>query len=189
MKLVLRPGGWVLASVAAFEIVAAGSNLHSRRELSEQELTARIQSEGNPTKKAKLEIQLGDLKLGEAVAAYDHDQFDAGPKLLEAYRSLMKQAWDLLEQSGRDAGRKPQGFKDLDIALREHARRLNDLRQRTPFVDRSAIEHVTDEIDALHTQVLTALFPGRQTKESAPSTQIKPGRTPTPVPRSGDPRS
>jgi hypothetical protein len=95
----------------------------------------------------------------------------------------------LLEKSGRDAGRRPQGFKDLDIALREHARRLNDLRQRTPLADCGTIESVTAEIDTLHGQVLTALFPGGEVKELAPSPQIKPSRPTTPAVRPGDPRS
>jgi hypothetical protein len=188
MKLVLRSGGLALAWVAALEIVAAGGSLHARREVSEQQLMARIESEGNPTKKAKLEIELGGLKLNQAIAAYDRDQFDAGPKLLETYWGWMKQAWDLLEKSGRDAGRKPQGFKDLDIALREHARRLNDLKQRTPYADRPNIEHTAAEIDALHTQVLAALFPGGHLKESAPSEQAKPAPRPSSALRPGDPR-
>ena len=189
MKFVLRPGNLAFAWVAALEIVAAGGSLRARHELSEQELNGRIQQEGNPTKKAKLEIQLGDLKLNEAIAAYGHDRFDEGPKLLEVSRSWMRQAWDLLEKSGRDAGRKPQGFKDLDIALRESARRLNDLRQRTPYADRGAIERVAAQIDALHNQVLAALFPGGQLKESPPPTQNKPPVSPTSALRPGDPPS
>jgi hypothetical protein len=178
MRLVLRPGGRSHAWVAALLIVAAAASLHARRELTEQELKARIDSEGNPTKKAKLEIKLGRLKLDQAIAAYDGNQFDAGPKLLDAYRGCMRQAWELLEKSGRDAGRKPQGFKDLDIALRESARRLNDLKMRTPYEDRGNIEAVATEIDTLHAKVLTALFPGGQlggpSKQSVPPVPVKP---------------
>lgn len=187
MQLVLRPGGWVLAWVVALEIVAAANLSSARRELSEQELTARIQEESSLTRKAKLEIQLADLKLEQAIAAYDRDQFDAGHKLLETYWSWMQQAWDLLQKSGRDAGRKPQGFKDLDIALRETSRRLNDLKQRTPYLDRHSIENVAAQIDSLHTEVLAALFPGGQLKEEAPPAPSKPAPAANKALRPGDP--
>ena len=187
MKSVRRPGGRVLAWVVALEIVAAGAATYARRQLNEQELTARIGQESNPAKKVKLEIQLAELKLGEAVAAYDHDQFEAGPKLLQAYHGLMKQAWDLLEKSGRDAGRKPQGFKDLDIALRESARRLNDLKQRTPSADRVGIESIATETDLLHNHVLTALFPGSDMKEAVSPSPGNPPQPPGAALRPGDP--
>ena len=188
MKLVLRPGWWVVAGLAALEIVAFGAVLHARRELSEEDLTARIAREANPTRRAKLEIELGGLKLGQAITAYDHDQFEAGPKLLGTYWGWMKHAWDLLKRSGRDAGRQPQGFKELDIALREHARRLNDLKQRTPYADRPSIEHTAAEIDALHAQVLTALFPGGQMLEAAPPKTVQPSPPPTSALRPGEPQ-
>jgi hypothetical protein len=191
MRAVLRPGVWLLTWVAALEIVAAVNPLCARRDASEQELTARITQEGNPTRKAKLEIQLGELKLSEAIAAYDGNQFETAPKLLETYRGWMHEAWDLLEKSGRDAGRKPQGFKDLDIALRESARRLDDLKARTPYVDRDSIEKVAAQIDTLHTQVFAVLFPGEQLKDlkdSPPTTPPKPSTPPPAALRPGDPK-
>jgi len=186
MKVVGRPGACALAWVAALGIVAAASPLLAKQ-LDEQELEARMNSETNPTKKAKLAIQLGALKLSEAVDAYDQNQFDEGPKLIGSYCSWMKKSWELLEKSGRDASRKPQGFKDLDIALRENARRLNDLIQRTPFADRPNIEHAGAEIDALHAQVLAALFPGGQMKESGPPAVPKTSSPPASALRTGEP--
>jgi len=142
---------------------AASSAHHSD---SEPELLAHLAKESKPANKAKIEIRLGGLKLDQASAAYDKDQVDAGAKLLDSYLSWMKQAWDLLHQSGRDAGRRPQGFKDLDIALRENMRKLADLKIHTPFADRGPIEHISTETDALHTQVLSALFPGGELQDS-----------------------
>jgi hypothetical protein len=186
MRVVGRPGACVLTWVVALGIVAAGGGLHAKRQTNEQELEARIDGETNPTKKAKLEIQLGALKLGEAVDAYDHNQFDEGPKLIGSYWSWMKKAWELLEKSGRDASRKPQGFKDLDITLRENARRLNDLAHRTPFADRGDIEHVGTEIDALHAQVMAALFPGGQPKGCGPADAPKTAAAPASALRPGE---
>ena len=168
----------MLAWIAAFGIIAVPVANSSHHQDSESELLAHLASEGNPAKKAKLEIRLGSLKLEQAAVAYDHDEIEAGAKLLDAYLSWMKQAWDLLHQSGRDAGHRPQGFIDLDIALRENMRKLADLKIHTPFADRAPIERVGAETDTLHTQVLGALFPGGQLQDSDPPKPSDPKKEP-----------
>ena|SRR5579863_4512703 len=125
----------------------------------EADLAARIAREQDPVKKAKYEIRLGDLKLQQAASAYDQDQFESGEKLLNSYSDQMKDAWKLLKESGRDAVRKPAGFKELDIALREDARQLDDLQHRVPFTDRGPLDKVTQEINQTHAEVMAALFP------------------------------
>ena len=157
-------------------MVPAASQAHHSD--SESELLARLASETNPAKKAKIEIRLGSLKLEQAAAAYDHDQMEAGAKLLDAYLNWMKQAWSLLHQSGRDASRRPQGFIDLDIALREASRRLTDLKIHAPFADRGPIERIGAEADAIHTQVLGALFPGGQLQDSNSAPSVDPQNAP-----------
>ena len=129
------------------------------REYTEQDLLARIQRESNPVKKAKYQIQLGRLKLDAAIQAYGHDDLEHGQPLLNAYLQQMQAAWDTLGKSGRQAIKKPQGFRELDIALREDGRLLNDLKHRTPYMDREPIEKVAAEIERLHEEVLQALFP------------------------------
>jgi len=144
----------------------------------EPELLARLANERNPAKKAKIEIRLGTLKLEQAAAAYDKGQVEDGAKLLDSYLSWMKQAWSLLHDSGRDASHRPQGFIDLDIALREDIRKLADLRIHTPLADRNPIERIGVETDALHTQVLAALFPGGQLEGADSTTPVNPKNGP-----------
>lgn len=185
MRLVRRPGPAALAWVAAFGIVAVPTVSRAHHAESEAELLARVANENNPAKKAKIEVRLASLKLEQAAAAYDHDQMEVGAKLLNSYLGWMKQAWNLLHQSGRDATRRPQGFIDLDIALRENMRRLTDLRIRTPFSDRGPIEHIGAETDALHTQVLGALFPGGELQDSNPASPANPKSAPVSTLRPG----
>lgn len=187
MSFARRPGTFVLASVAVLGMTAAPSFLCARHQENEQELVANIERENNPTRKAKLEIQLGTLKLEQAATAFDHDEFDGGAKLLDQYSGWMGKAWGSLEETGRDASRKAQGFKDLDIALRENARALADLAHRTPFSDRGAIEQTAKLADALHTQVLAALFPSG-VKEQVPAPDMMGARMPVPVRRGGEPQ-
>lgn len=177
--------GLIMAAVA----IVSAANLWAHREETEQELEARIQQEKNPLKKAKLEIELGSLKLDKAGQAYARDDTEAGARLLDSCRNWMQQAWALLEASGRDAARKPQGFKDLDIALRESGRRLGDLQRNVPVAERPAIQNAVKDLDAVHDRVLAALFPGNQMKDaSARSAPPQANTPPPPGLRSGEPQ-
>jgi hypothetical protein len=149
----------VTAIVAMCLALAGMLPLEARREYSEQELLARIQREHDPVKKSKYEMQLGRLKLQQAMEAYSKTDQERGAPLLAAFLEAMKQAWETLEKSGREAVKKPQGFRELDIGLREDERLLEDLKQRTPYLDRAPVEKIAAEVVKLHEQVLRALFP------------------------------
>src|SRR3970040_2758017 len=127
-----RRAVWVLVSllvsVALFDLAPVASAKDD-----EKKLLAKIEREQNPVKKAKLEIRLGRLKLLEAFAAFERGDVELSHQTLEVYLKWMDDAWTALEGSGRQASRKPQGFKELDIALREDQRLLEDFEQRVPY--------------------------------------------------------
>ncbi len=128
----------------------------------EDELVARIQRERNPVKKAKYEMRLGRLKLLQAIDAYDKDNFEQCQTLLAAYLERMKSSWESLQSSGRQAVPHPQGFKELDIALREDQRLLEDLKHRVPYYERGVFEKAAREIEQIRNEVLRALFPAER---------------------------
>src|SRR5260370_25378250 len=127
MRLVHVPA--VAFAITALVYAGASSARHAD---SESDLAARLQREQNPVKKAKYEIRLGRLKLNQAIDAYDKGSPDQSGQLLDAYLERMKSSWQILRDSGRNAVRQPQGFKELDIALREDSRTLEDLKHRVP---------------------------------------------------------
>ena len=159
----MRFGARYLSRVLALLlVVAAGlacSPLATAKRETESQLLARIQRETNPIKKAKLEIALGRLKLNQATEAYDKGDPAACQSLLGGYLDHMRQAWDLLRATGRNPVKKPQGFRELDIALRENHRLIDDFEHRIRYVDREAVDKVLKQSDAIHTDVLAALFP------------------------------
>ncbi len=137
------------------------ASLQARQD-TEEDLLARIQREQNPVKKAKYEIRLGQVKLQQAIGAYGKSDFEQGEKLLNDYLKRMNESWNTLKASGREAVRKPQGFRELDITLRENARLLVDLQHRVPYNDRSPVDHAAQEVDRIRSEVLAALFPAAQ---------------------------
>lgn len=147
-------------SLSAF--ARAVAPLRARHGDTEQDLLAHIQREQNPVRKAKYQIRLGQLKLQQAIEAYGKSDFEPGRGLLDAYLGWMKEAWEALRGTGREASRQPQGFRELDIALRENARSLVDLQHRVPYADRGPVDRAAQECDKLRSEVLAVLFPREQ---------------------------
>jgi hypothetical protein len=150
-----------------------GSAPAPRRRDTEADLLARIGRELNLVKRAKLEVRLGRVKLFQATEAYDRGDVEECYQLLAAYLERMRGAWATLQSSGRQAWRQDQGFRELDIALREDGRYLDDFKRRVPFQNRAPAEKVAKEVDELRNQVLKALFPPehlrKKTGRSAPN--------------------
>jgi len=137
----------------------------------EEQLLQRIQSQQNPVKKAKDEIKLGSLRLTQVHDAYSQGQVEAGAKLLGTFVDTMKASWKLLQGSGRKASKQPEGFRELEISLRENVRSLQDLGRTVSYFDRAPLMNAAEELDQMRTEVLHELFPAgnpRPHKESPP---------------------
>jgi len=131
--------------------------LGSRRQ-TDGELSSRIEREKNPVKKAKFEINLGRRKLTHAVEACEKDDHPRCQESLGSFLTLMKSSWDRLEATGRVAQKHVDGFKELDIALREGGRQLEDLKQRVPCQDMGQSESVEKEAAQPRAKVLRVLL-------------------------------
>jgi len=141
----------------------------------EEKLLAHIQSEHNPVKKAKYEVRLGQLKLKQAFESYGQGDFERSRNLLDEYLRRVKDAWETLATSGREASRKPQGYKELDIALREARRELEDFETRISFEERAAVEEVRKETEDLSNRVFNALFPSAPARKRTGSPGVPAG--------------
>jgi len=150
----------------------------NRRPDSEQDLLARIQREPDPVRKSKLELRLGRLKMQQALDAYAKGSIDEGKSLLSGYLDRVKSCWQILKGSGRNAVKQPQGFRELDIALREDSRTLEDASKRISYFDRQPVEQTMEEMNRVHDEVLHALFPSLPVEPNKPA--------PAQPPRTGD---
>jgi len=125
----------------------------------EEDLQTRIEREHDPVKRAKFKIRFAYLKLVRGTEACEKDDHDECLKGLSSYLELMKSSWTDLESSGHNAVKQPSGFKELDIALREDERTLEDAKRKIPLEDRDAVNPLIEEIDKIRNHVLDALFP------------------------------
>jgi hypothetical protein len=134
---------------------------------SEARLLARIQEERNPVKKSKEEARLARLKLRQAIHTYGQGDVEQGAQLVSAYLGRIKDAWQTISNSGRNAARDSRGFKELDIELREDVRLLEDLKRRVSYSDRDPIEKAEKEVEQARAEVLKALFPAARPQGAA----------------------
>jgi hypothetical protein len=172
---------WTGLSVCLAVLVVLSIALCALGRETEEQLLQRIQSEQNPVKKAKDEIKLASLKFTEVHNAYSQGHIEAGAKLLGTFVDVMKTSWKLLQDSGRKASKQPEGFRELDISLRENGRALQDLARTVSYFDRAPLEDAAKQLDQMRDEVLHALFPGgtpRTLKGSPPPQTTSPGSPP-----------
>jgi hypothetical protein len=173
---------WRALSVWLAVLVILFSSVCAVGRDTEEQLLQRIQSEPNPVKKAKDEIKLSRLKLTQVEDAYGKGQIEAGVKLLGAFVGVMKTSWKLLQDSGRQAARQPEGFRELEIALREDDRSLQDLERTVSYYDRTPLVNAAQELEQMRSDVLHALFPGGPPRTGKglppPPTVTSPGSPP-----------
>ena len=159
---VLVTGAWLMVGVAFLDALAAAP-----RQDTEEDLQSRLQREPNPVKKARHEIRLGRLKLLEAIDAYDKQDANKAQDLLGAYLTHIRSSWQLLQSSGRNAFRHPEGFKELEIALREDGRFIEDLSHRLSFFDRSNVVKTAKEVEQIRAAVIKEIFPSERARDKA----------------------
>lgn len=137
----------------------------ARRRWTAEELNARIQREDNPVKKAKLVMDLAHLELSQATDAYGKGDYEQGAKLLETYTGNMQQAWTILCQAKRNPVIHPQGFKELEINLREGHRLIQDLAHKVTYDVRDPVLKAESQTVELRNKVILALFPGAKPQD------------------------
>lgn len=169
-------GCWTGVSVWLAVLVILLPGLRAVGVESEAQLLNRIQSQKNPVKKAKDEIKLARLRLTQVHDAYSQGHIEEGVKLLGEFSDEMKTSWKLLQDSGRKASKQPDGFRELEIELREDARTLRDLGQTVSYFDRAPLTKAEQELEQMRFEVLHALFPGEKprTRKPPPQTTASP---------------
>ena len=127
------------------------------------------QHEVDPARKARDLVKLGDaqidlarqqLKAGEDVKSLD---------TLEQYRDEVKQTVDSLMATGVDAEKKPAGFKELQISLRETVRKIDDLILTLPVDKRPFFREVHTDLVKEQNDLIDVLFPRKPDRNSEKS--------------------
>jgi hypothetical protein len=122
----------------------------------------------DPVSRAKTGITISDILLSLASDAVRTGEPEVLGKRLNEYINTIRDAHQGLISTGRDAHKKPKGFKDLEIALRRQIRLLEDLSRSVSFDQREPVEKARQEASDIRETMLKALF-GEQNAPSRKS--------------------
>ena len=122
------------------------------------ELT-RYQQETDPVRKARALAKLGDDQIALARKQLKDGEDVAALHTLEQYRDEVQKTAAGLKATGIDAEKKPAGFKELQINLREAIRRIDDLILTIPVDKRPFFRVVRSDLAKTQNDLIDALFP------------------------------
>jgi hypothetical protein len=120
---------------------------------------AQYQHEIAPVRKARQLVKLGgeqmelakkELKTGDDVGSLH---------TLEQYRDEVRETIVALKSTGVDAEKKPAGFKELQISLRETVRHIDDLIFTLPVDKRPFFREVRADLVMAQNDLIDDLFP------------------------------
>src|SRR5262245_28020402 len=122
----------------------------------------------DPVGRAKTGIAVSEILLSLASDAIKSGEREMLGKRLNEYVDTIRDAHQTMMKTGRDAHRKPKGFKDLEIALRRQIRMLDDLSHSVSFDQRDPVDKAKEEASDIREELLKALF-GEQNAPSRKS--------------------
>jgi len=151
--------------LAVIVALALGAPVFAQDRLAED--LAKYQHESDPVRKARDLVKLGDEQVEMARKLLKDDQDVGSLHTLEQYRDEVHETVTVLNGMGVDAERKPAGFKELQISLRETIRRIDDLILTLEVDKRPFFRTVRNDLFTDQNALIDELFP-RKPDRNAP---------------------
>ncbi len=127
----------------------------------------------DPVRKAKDVVRQGQVQLEQMRREVKKENYGEALRVLGEYRDAVKSAHRGLKASGRDAEKKPGGFKNLQIHIRQSLQRLDHTILSIPVEQRGPFAAARRELDTMDHELIDALFPRQPAKKGG---ETKPTR-------------
>jgi len=117
--------------------------------------------------RTKIDINISEILLSLVSDAVKSGEPEVLGRRLDEYVDAIEDAHQAMMKTGRDAHRKPKGFKDLEISLRRQIRILDDIGRGLTFDQREPVDKARKQASDIRDDLLKALFgepnaPGRK---------------------------
>jgi hypothetical protein len=122
-------------------------------------LEADFARQKDPVHQAKSLAKLLPAEIGMAGEEMQQGDYDQGIARLEHWSNETQQVDDALVATGRNPVKKPEGFTELQVALRESLRAMRDIVFALPLGRRHRAESVEANLSQINSQLLQELFP------------------------------
>jgi hypothetical protein len=150
--------------IAVMAALALCASLAGQDRLAED--LAKYQHETDPVRKARALVKLGDEQVDLAKRQLRADDEVASLHTLEQYRDEVHEMVTALNAMGVDAERRPAGFKELQISLRETIRRIDDLILTLNVDKRAFFRVVRNDLFMDQNVLIDELFPRKPDRNS-----------------------
>jgi hypothetical protein len=133
------------------------------------QLRSRFEKEADPVRKARMVALLADSEFREMHEKIDAGDLAAAAEIAGRVRDEAQASKKLLDAKSRDAEAHPEGYKQLEISVRESVRRLDDIMVSLAKDEQGPLAEVRKDLDELDREMIHQLFPKRP--EAAPKTE------------------
>jgi hypothetical protein len=131
-------------------------------------LRSRFEKETDPVRKARQVALLADSEFRDMHEKIDAGDLAAAGEIAGRVRDEAQTSKKLLDAKSRDAEAHPDGYKQLEISVRESMRRLDDIMVSLAQDEQAPLAEVRKDLDELDRQMIHQLFPKRP--ETTPKT-------------------
>lgn len=119
----------------------------------------RLEATTDPVGRTRIQIRISDLLISFLGDAADTSDVELIDESIGEYRTTIIDARNTMVNSGRNALEDSGGYRDLEIALRQHLRQLDDIASVLSLDGRQAMNRLIDEMSAIRDEMLDLLFP------------------------------
>jgi hypothetical protein len=149
-KLPLRFSPW-RTTAAGLLLLTMGLTTMAAREVTVEELKARLSS-ASARERPRLCVEIAALQLTAAEKFYANGDDQKGGAALNEVAAFCESARDSSIQSGKR-------LKQTEIAVRQMARKLTDLKFSLTRDEQSAVQGTLDRLQRVRDDLLAAMFP------------------------------
>lgn len=114
--------------------------------------------ETNPVKRAKEVVNLGRAEYLAARQCINAGKTSAALEFFKEYNEQAISAHDALDIAGINAVKHSNGFRQLQISVRESAGQLRDITNHLPFEEQAPFQVLRKSLDALNQKLISELF-------------------------------
>ncbi len=120
---------------------------------------ANYASKTKPVDRAKVVVKLGRAEYLAARQALDAENVSAAFEFLKKYNQQAITTHEALETMAVDPEKHSNGFRQLQISVRESLLQLREITSRVPFEQRQSFDALEHDLDALNRKLILELFP------------------------------
>jgi hypothetical protein len=119
----------------------------------------RLQTTTDPVGRTRIQVRISDLLISFVGDAADIGDVELIESRIDEYRQAILDARNTMLNSGRDPLEDANGYRDIEIAIRQHIRQLDDIGSVLSFDRRQTLDNLIAEVAAIRDEMLELLFP------------------------------